>query len=417
MKFFKHCLLFCFILTIIACSPEREPRTVVVVSLDGLRWDYPSLYSMPNFDDISLSGVSAVMRPCYPASTYPNHYSIATGLYPEHHGIINNRFWDKAKDTLFSYTDTLTRNEPAYFKGEPIWDTAERQGVRAATVYWVGAGLQSPDSLKSYRLRWEDKGRLTFKERVDTALAMLRMPEPKAPRLLMLYMEQPDAAGHAYGAKSETTGAIVHYVDSMVGRLRAGLMALPNAKNIDFIVLSDHGMTDVSQERVLFLEDYVEDRWIKHSEGHSPTNILVAKGCADSVANALRSVPHISVWKKSEIPSSLHYAVDDNIGDVVVAPDLGWFFTSKPKTGANATLSSEDLRKRYTSKGEHGYYPYQADMQVPFCAIGPDFRKGYRSAGFKNIDVYNLIAHLLGIEPAHNDGNLVRVSDLLLLEK
>ncbi|MEG2158233.1 MAG: alkaline phosphatase family protein, partial [Bacteroidaceae bacterium] len=396
---------------------EREANYTVVVSLDGLRWDYPLLYAMPQLDAIARDGVSARMKPCYPASTYPNHYSIATGLYPDHHGIVSNTFWDKKTDTLFSYMDTLTRNNPAYYGGEPIWNTAERQGLKTATLYWVGGGLNTPDSLKAYHLKWISKKRMKMDARVDYALKLLAKPERERPRLLMLYMEQPDVAGHQYGPHHEVTGAVTHYCDSMVGKLRAGIKKLPFAKNVNLIILSDHGMTKVSGARRIYLDEYVPARWIERSVGHSPTFIYAKPHCADSIETALRAAPHLHVWRRNHLPISLHYGMNSRVGNIVVAPDLGWLFidTYRKRDAKGALCSSKE--QDYKTKGEHGYYPWNTDMQVPFCACGPDFKKGYRSAGFLNIDVYSLLAYLLNIEPAQTDGNFERVADMIKEEE
>lgn len=315
------------LLSLNATTPETH--YTVIVSLDGFRWDYPDMYKTPNLDRMAADGVKAVMLPSYPASTFPNHYTLATGLVPDHHGIINNTFWDVKNRRQYSMGDSATRNNPEYYLGEPIWITAQKQGVKTGNMYWVGSDIAIKKSHPTYYRPWNAKPFLTFEQRIDTVLTWLQKPEPERPRLIMLYFEEPDGSGHHNGPCSLPTGAVVQHMDSLVGVLRKKIEALPFGKDINLIVTSDHGMTDISPERVVNINDYVKPEWCEVIDGRTPTSIFSKPEYRDSICNALKKAAHIRVWKKEEIPAELHYGSSDRIGDIVVAPELGWQFTDR----------------------------------------------------------------------------------------
>lgn len=392
-------LLGLLALLIISCVKAEKKHYTVIVSLDGFRWDYPTLYDTPNLNDMATKGVSAMMLPSFPASTFPNHYTLATGLVPDHNGIINNTFWNPKTQKRYSMSDSTTRYNPEYYLGEPIWITAQKQGVKAGVLYWVGSDIPIKDTYPTYYKVWDDKPRLTFAERVDTAFAWLNKPEEERPQLIMLYIDEPDGAGHNFGPQSEETGKVVHYVDSLVGVLSAKIGTLPFADQVNLIVTSDHGMADISPERFVDATQYINPEWCELVDGTTPTSIFTKEGYRDSVYNALKNTEHIHVWKKEEIPAELSYGTSDRIGDIVVAPESGWQFADKPKT----------------SKGAHGYFPQSPDMQVMFRAYGPDFKKGYTSdSTFVNVDIYPLLAKLLNIKPEATDGEFDRVKGILI---
>lgn len=376
---------------------NAEEHYTVIVSLDGFRWDYPDMYSTPNLDRMAQDGVKAVMLPSYPASTFPNHYTIATGLVPDHHGIINNTFWDAKNKCHYSIRDKATRYNPEYYSGEPIWITAQKQGLKTASMYWVGSDVAIKGTYPTHYRNWSAKPFLTFEQRIDTVLTWLRKPEKERPRLVMLYFEEPDGSGHRNGPRSVETGAVVQHMDSLMGVLRSGLESLPFSGKINLIVTSDHGMTEISPERVVDMNKYLKPEWCEAVDGRSPTSIFSKPGCRDSLYNALKNVPHIQVWKKEEIPAELHYGSSDHIGDIVVAPDLGWQFT--------------DVARNH--KGAHGYFPRSKEMQVIFRAVGPDFKKGHVAKEFVNVDIYPLLGHLLEIVPEKTDGKFGRIKDVL----
>jgi len=391
--------LLASVLAVAAWAAGNDNYTVVV-SCDGLRWDYAECYDMPFFDRLAKEGVKAVIQPSYPSKTFPNHYTLATGLYPDHHGIIANSFRLHDSGKKYSISNNETRSQGKYYGGDPIWLTAKRQGVKTATVYWVGSDVKIKGEYPTYWQDYQKKPLLTFDERVDKVIDLLSMPEEKRPHLVMCYFEEPDHAGHSYGPNSKKTRRAIENLDSLLWTMWVRLKAMPEIGNkINLIILGDHGMAWTSELRVVNSDKYIKKEWDAKIEGDNPALIYVNKPeLADSVVNALQGVDHIRAWKKGEVPEYLHYGTNINMGDVIVMPDLGWLFRHNNKVIA----------------GNHGWDHTASDMLVGFRAIGPDFKVGYvRPGTFRNVCIYPLLAHLLGVTPEPNDGDLQEVSDIL----
>ena len=389
--------LITFAITINSCCGEGQQKRnlTIVVSLDAFRWDYPTIYNTPWLDSIAANGVAATMVPSYPSSTFPNHFTLATGLVPDHHGIVNSQFWAPEKGELFSMGDSATRYNPYYFGGEPIWVTAKKQGVKSASIYWVGSDVAIQGLYPDYYLRWDNEPRLTYPQRVEEALRIAKLPESERPSLLMVYFDEPDWTTHHYGPVAEESEAVIEELDSLMGILYRGLKELDYGVNL--IVTSDHGMTDISDDRFISIEQSVNPDWVERIVSTNPTSIFCKEGCRDSLFEQLSKVKHISVWRKEEVPAHLNYGTSNHLGDIIVAPDLGWQFATTPR-GLN---------------GAHGYDINEPDMQIIFRACGPDFKRGYTLPhSFSNVDLYSILAELLKIEPAKTDGSLEKVQEL-----
>ena len=389
--------LITFAITINSCCGEGQQKRnlTIVVSLDAFRWDYPTIYNTPWLDSIAANGVAATMVPSYPSSTIPNHFTLATGLVPDHHGIVNSQFWAPEKGELFSMGDSATRYNPYYFGGEPIWVTAKKQGVKSASIYWVGSDVAIQGLYPDYYLRWDNEPRLTYPQRVEEALRIAKLPESERPSLLMVYFDEPDWTTHHYGPVAEESEAVIEQLDSLMGILYRGLKELDYGVNL--IVTSDHGMTEISDEKFISIEQTVNPDWVERIVSTNPTTIFCKEGCRDSLFNQLSKVKHISVWRKEEVPAHLNYGTSNHLGDLIVAPDLGWQFATTPRG----------------LKGAHGYDINEPDMQIIFRACGPDFKRGYTLPhSFSNVDLYSILAELLKIEPAKTDGSLEKVQEL-----
>ena len=389
--------LITFAITINSCCGEglQKRNLTIVVSLDAFRWDYPTIYNTPWLDSIAANGVAATMVPSYPSSTIPNHFTLATGLVPDHHGIVNSQFWAPEKGELFSMGDSATRYNPYYFGGEPIWVTAKKQGVKSASIYWVGSDVAIQGLYPDYYLRWDNEPRLTYPQRVEEALRIAKLPESERPSLLMVYFDEPDWTTHHYGPVAEESEAVIEQLDSLMGILYRGLKELDYGVNL--IVTSDHGMTEISDEKFISIEQSVNPDWVERIVSTNPTSIFCKEGCRDSLFEQLSKVKHISVWRKEEVPAHLNYGTSNHLGDIIVAPDLGWQFATTPR-GLN---------------GAHGYDINEPDMQIIFRACGPDFKRGYTLPhSFSNVDLYSILAELLKIKPAKTDGSLEKVQEL-----
>ena len=386
-----------------ACQNPSDNYTVII-SLDGSRWDYPDYYEMPFFDSLATVGVKARMEPSFPSSTFPNHYTMATGLVPDHNGLVNNSYWNPETQHGYAIRDPESRYDPRYYLGEPVWVTAQKQGVKCASIYWVGSDIPIEGTYPTYYRNWDEDPHWTFSERCDEIVRLMSLPEKERPRLVMGYFDEPDHMGHVYGPISAETKAMCEEMDSLMHNLYLRLMALPYAKKINFILAGDHGMTAISKDRFVCATDYISMDWTERIVGDTPTSIWVKEGYVDSVYNHLSGVEHIRVWKKNEVPEYLHYGTSNRLGEVIVCPDLGWQFGLRG--GRNG--------------GNHGFDCKEPDMMVAFRAIGPDFKVNYdapftegEQSSFRNIDLYPLLCHLLGIKPAPVDGKLERIQKIL----
>ena len=391
-------LLLLPLMAVQSWAAGRENYTVII-SLDGLRWDYLDTYDVPFMNQLAREGVKAVMQPSFPSKTFPNHYTLATGLTPDHHGIITNTFWDREKGVEFSLSNKVTRADSRYYGGDPVWLTAKHQGVKTATVFWVGSDVAVQGEYPTY---WRDyqTEQLDFEGRVDEIIRLLKLPEADRPHLVMAYFEEPDRSGHNYGPMNRMTRLAVENVDLLLSKLWARIQLLPFAEKVNFIITGDHGMASVDPKRFVDIDDVLPKEWYERFCNDYPTLIYAsAPQYVDSIYNALQAVDHIRAWKKGDLPAYLGYGTNKNMGDVVVLPDVGWLFADKPSK---------------KQRGSHGFDHTAADMQVGFRAIGPDFKAGYeKPERFRNVCVYPLLCYLLGVTPSPNDGNLDEVRDML----
>ncbi len=386
-------------LLILHDSCSRKSRTgegyhpVIVLSLDGFRWDYPQLYNTPNLDRIAAEGVHAEsLIPCFPSKTFPNHYTLATGLYPDHHGLVNNSFLDPPTGRIYSIGDREAVEDGYFYGGEPIWNTAEKQGIRTASCFWVGTEAPVQGMQPTYWKPYEHE--MPFEARIDTVISWLELPPAIRPGLIMWYIHEPDAIGHAAGPVSPRTGSMVTYLDSLVGVFLDRLDQLPFREEVSFIVLSDHGMAATSDDRVVLLDDHIPGEWIETARGGNPVlNIRAAAGYKDSLFKTLQKIPHLVAALNPETPPNWHYGSNPRCLDITLTADPGW------SIGWSAGRSFNG--------GTHGYDPDECrDMHAIFYAMGPAFKQGYTGPSFRNIHVYSLLAYLLGIEPAPTDGAL-----------
>lgn len=397
----KVFVIFILSAMIASCaSPEKE-NYLVILSMDGFRWDYPNMTDTPNLDSIAKIGVQAeAILSAFPSKTFPNHYTMATGLYPDNHGIVNNHFYDPATGTTYSMRDSTTRHDPYYYGGEPIWITAEKQNVRTATYFWVGSEHPTDGIRPSIWKYYEHN--FPFEQRIDSVIAWLQLPKAERPRLIMWYMHEPDATGHRHGPKGDATMKNVTYLDSLVGVFCRKINELEHADRINLIFTSDHGMGAISPDRVITLTDHVPAEWAEVAIGGNPVfNIKAKEGYIDSIYLKLKPLENISVWKHGEVPAALNYGNNPRTLDLIVAADSAWSINWTPRPAY------------YSSGGTHGYDFRQLDMQAIFYAIGPAFRKSQQHPKFNNVDLYPLIAHILGVVPQEVDGKLENTRGML----
>ncbi len=365
---------------------------VVLVSFDGFRADYLDRFDTPSFDRLAARGVRASgLVSVFPSLTFPAHYSIATGLYPEAHGVVGNRFYDPVRDDEFDYREREEAQDGSWWGGEPIWVTAENQGMVAAAFFFPGTeaniGGVRPSHWRPY------DGSVPNVERIEQVLAWLAMPAVERPHLITLYFSLVDSAGHRLGPAHADMGESVEAADRLLGQLMNGLDALPHAEQTGLVVVADHGMAAVDPERLTVLSEMAD-----LSDAR-----LVAAGPAMSVhvsnpdrAATLRDelntrLVHARAYLRAELPEHLHARGNPRIGDIVVLPNGTGF----------VGFSSFVERLRVTFRqGQHGWDPRLPAMHGIFLAAGPGIETGVTLPPVEAVDVYPLVAHLLGLTPA-----------------
>ena len=383
----------------ISCNKtSQKDKYVVVLSLDGFRPDYIDKAHTPTLDSLARVGVRSSLRPCFPSVTFPNHYSLATGLHPEHHGIVNNSFYDADLDAVYRIADRNAVENPDFYFGEPIWNTAEKQGVRTASYFWVGSETKVQGMQPSIWKKFDSS--VPYKDRADSVVAWLQLPEDIRPHLVMWYIEEPDMAGHFYTPDSIATYQKVEQLDSVLHHFFTEARKLEQFEQIDFIVLSDHGMATYYPENYINLNDYLPIDSFHYVFDGTPAMLYPTETYLETAYKKLQTIPNITVYKRDELPEKFVYGANPRIADLVVLPDIG---------------TQVQFRKESAPKlgGAHGYDNFAPEMEAIFFAAGPSFKEGATFPIMANVNVYPLIALLLNLEPAKNDGDIEVVKQLL----
>jgi len=370
-------------------------RIVILVSLDGFRWDYLPKLQPPNLTRLAAEGVRAKrLIPTFPSLTFPNHYTLVTGLYPEHHGIVGNNFYDPNRKTNFNAFNAGA-NESHWWGGEPIWATAINQGRSANCMFWPGSQTEIGGIRPT---EWQPfNKKTTFTECVDTVLGWLQQPADKRPSFVTLYFHEPDSAAHHDGVASPQVAEAVAFVDNALGRLTAGIQQLKLEDLVNLVIVSDHGMADLSPDRVIALGDLVDMSKVQTDFSGATAGLRPLDGGVDALYAALKKKEkHFRVYRREKMPSRLHFRANDRIPPLVLIADEGWFIT--PRT-------AEDQAKRTLLKATHGFDPQLTSMGGIFIASGPAFRQGVTIPAVENIHVYNLLCATLGLQAAANDGD------------
>ncbi|XP_065906143.1 bis(5'-adenosyl)-triphosphatase enpp4-like isoform X2 [Dysidea avara] len=372
---------------------------VLHLSLDGYRYDYYKRQLNPHLQYVMDTGVRAeYMRSQYPTQTYPNHYTIITGLYPEYHGIVANKFFDKATNETFSQSD-----DSHWWLGEPIWVTVMKNGLVSAAYFWPGSEVEGIEP--NYYLPYNKS--VPFDQRVQTVLKWLDLPEEQRPQFIALYFDEPDDSGHKYGPDSVQVNNSIMIVDEAIGELLEGLKDRSILDCINFVITSDHGMQSATLNETIVIEDYVGDLTDEIQVVSVGSIVLIniyPPADKESFYLKLQSLPHAQVYYADEVPFRLR--VDHNLknrySDIIIIPYIGWYVTTR-----------SGYRPR---SGEHGYNNNARTMWAFMTARGPAFKKGYISPSFDNIQLYYLEAALLGLEPAVTNGTFGSLYHLLLPE-
>lgn len=380
-----------------------QPHPLILVSIDGFRADYLDRGITPALAALAADGVRAkALKPAFPTLTFPNHYTIVTGLTPDHHGITNNRMVDPVSGRKFVYNDAKTTVDPSWWGGEPIWVSVEKHGLHAATMFWPGSNVAIEGVRPSEWLPFN--GKMTPDQRVDRMLQWMDLPAAQKPAFATLYFEQVDHAGHNAGPDSTAVDAALREVDAAIARLVDGLRQRGELERTDLVIVSDHGMAQTSPTQRIHLDDVVPLADVDVVNYGILAGIAPHPDKTDEVERALLTAhPHMQCWRKSEVPKRLHYGSNPRIPPLLCLAVDGWIITSHAFENGGG----------HFSRGEHGYDNDDPAMRALFIAHGADFRKGVVVPEFDNVDVYPLLMHLLQIAPQPNDGRYAEVAGML----
>ncbi len=365
---------------------QQQKPYVILISADGFRYDYAQKYQAANLLAFSNQGIKAEgMIPSFPSLTFPNHYTLVTGLYPSHHGIVNNYFYDPNRKAFYGMRDTKAVRNGSWYGGTPLWVLAEREHMLTASMFWVGSEADIQGILPTYYYNFNDA--IPIDHRIQVVVDWLQLPPAKRPHLITFYLSQVDHAGHMYGPDTPETAEAVRWVDSTIQKLTDAVKqtGLP----VNFIFVSDHGMTNIDADDPLPLPDAVDTSKFIIPRG-SELIELYAKNKDDITTtydNLKKEEKGFTAYLKTDMPSHLHYGEKDDwmnrIGDIILLPT--W-----PK--------AFNLSSRKLNPGSHGYDPaIVKDMYATFYAWGPAFKAHLEIPAFENVNVYPIVTSILGL--------------------
>jgi len=381
-----------------AQPPASPPPIVVLVSFDGFRWDYVDRPPARNLRALAARGVRVrEMVPSFPVLTFPNHYTIATGLYPAHHGIVANVMTDPSIADRFSMSSSAVRDR-RWWGGEPIWVTAIRQGRRAAAMFWPGTEADIGGVRPTY---WEPfDGSRSADARVAHVLEWLALPEAERPSFVTLYLDDVDHAGHDFGPDMPELTAAIARLDAGLGKLVDGVQQLDLTNRVTIVVVSDHGMTALSDQRIIWLEDYIDVDGVDVTEWDGLLSLTPKSGSVDAIYRRLhRAHPRLQVFTRETLPARLHYRDNPRIPAIIGIPDDGWIVTTRERRRRRVEEG------RVLQRGTHGFDPANRRMHAIFVAAGPEVRRGVVVPTMDNVNVYEFLCAALKLTPAANDGD------------
>jgi len=381
-------------------SEEAKSKPyVIMISTDGFRYDYAKKYNAENLLKFSDKGVQAkAMIPSYPSITFPNHWSLITGLYPSHHGLVDNFFYDYKIGKAYAMSNKENAEDGSWYGGVPLWALAEKQGMISASLQWVGSASGAGGKRPTYYYPYHEK----FKpaEKVDKVINWLKLPEDKRPHFIAMYFPEVDKAGHHFGPDSEEAENAVQLIDEAIGTLVQKVNDL-GLKNVNYVFVSDHGMIKVDGGNPLEIPENLlnKDRFDFYN---SQTLVRVYVKNSDEVKGVFKELKtnktdDYEVYLDKKLSKYLHYAKRDDkynrIGQILLIPKAPKVFLEKDQT---------------TSEGKHGYDPRLVpEMKATFYAWGPEFKNNLIIDEFENVNVYPIVAEILGLKPENKiDGKL-----------
>lgn len=388
--------------SIIHGQPKGVPY-VILVSFDGFRYDYATRFDAPNFNAFATKGTQAEgLIPSFPSKTFPNHYTLVTGLYPAHHGLVDNSFYDPARQEFYGMKMRDKVIDPYYYGGIPLWQLAKQHHLKSASFFWVGSELPQPELHPDYYFPYDES--IPDTARVEQVLKWLRLPEDQRPHFITLYFSSPDHEGHLYGPAAGETRRAVLNADALLARLMTGLQKITLPVNV--ILVSDHGMLELKQqsETYIFLDEIMDldDPTVKISNGGTQAHIYVTtENHRDALYRSLKAKAiNFSVYKQEEFPAHWHYRTPRS-GDILITAHAGYYIRERNRLKYLETVKAERVF------GAHGYDAHEVkDMRGIFLAQGPNIRPGLKIPAFENIHIYPFIAKILHLPIPAIDGRI-----------
>ncbi|KAI8970385.1 alkaline-phosphatase-like protein [Mycotypha africana] len=391
---------------------EYFASTVILISLDGFRPDYMERNITPHMNQLASDGIMAkYMHPVFPPSTFPNHWTLVTGLYPESHGIVANLFYDPTFDAFFSHTDSSITSDQKWWKGQSIWTTCKFNNKRSGSIMWPGAeaNMFAPDLVIGFN------DTMGIKEKIDITLKWLDLPYDDRPQIITVYVPQIDQEGHRNGPNGSKLNDYIKEADDVIGYLGEELKKRNLENHVHTVIVSDHGMAETNDSKLIYYDDILSEDLLKHVGNREALPLLDLRPAPDASSDTIQKIydqlfnytqsvfkPHFEVYLKKDMPDRYHYKNSDRITPIVAIPEVGYTFVTH----------SEIAKKggKFRKGGNHGYDNLADEMRGIFLAKGPKLDNKYRAgtilAPFFNIEVYRFLTELLNVDAAPNNGTL-----------
>lgn len=410
--------VFLFSFLLFACSKTPDSVTVaeteqslLIISIDGLRHDYLSLHQAPMLAELAAGGVHVKqLQPVFPSKTFPNHYSLVTGLHPERHGIVDNSMYDPEHQRQFAMSMADQVADGFWWQGEPIWITAELQGVKAATYFFPGSEAEIKGKRPSYWFPYVHE--TPNRERTEQVLAWLALPEAERPRVITLYFSDVDSAGHNYGPRSEQVAQALAEVDAELTYLVQTLRERGQAEQVNLIISSDHGMAEVDQRKYIIADELFDGSLTQNVRfSREIVSIFPKEGREELLYQQIAeryNPEQMRLYRKHELPERFQHQHHVRIAPIILLAEQPWIFVRRSLLpGLKADPSF------FRARGSHGYDNTEPDMQGMLIAYGPAFKQQATVAQLSMVDFYNVMARVVGLTPAPNQGDPRALSLLL----
>jgi ectonucleotide pyrophosphatase/phosphodiesterase family protein 5 len=397
-------ILITFLCVSTSLFSQSQPY-LILISFDAFRWDYGNRGISPNIEYMKENGVSALsLRSGFPSKTFPNHYAIISGMYPSDNGLIANSFYDPFTKEIYRLSDSTQIKNGKWYLGEAFWQTADRSGIKSASYFWPGSEMKPDYRSPDYYMHYDHSR--PFDDRVQGVIDWLKLPYSKRPHFITLYFEATDDMGHKYGPDSKQVDWAIQKEDSALGLLFQKLKEINLFDSTNIILVSDHGMTNISKEKVINIQDFIKDYKIYYQENGPLLMLQPEKSQVEEVYELLKKhQDHFEVFAKQNIPACYHFSSNAFIPDIIVMADLGWSLVD------DRSMKWVD---KSNDKGNHGYDNFALDMQGIFYAMGPAFKKDYQTGTINNVDIYPLMCKIFNIAPRSNvDGKLENIEYIL----